>query len=167
VAWMYWAAGLAVLVAALVVLWTARKNRPFMSGDVFRASRLSRGNHLFPAQVGVTSASVVKYLPEWFGRQEETIHIVHVSSVRIDTSLFFSDVIIETTGGSNPIVCHGHHKRDAARMKQLIEQHQTTQYRVGGSAAVGAMRDCPFCAEPIKAAAKVCRYCGRDVGVRS
>lgn len=30
-------------------------------------------------------------------------------------------------------------------------------------APTAATRDCPFCAETIKAAAKVCRYCRRDI----
>ena len=33
----------------------------------------------------------------------------------------------------------------------------------GGAEAEGAMRDCPYCAETIKAKAKVCRFCGRTL----
>jgi hypothetical protein len=58
--------------------------------------------------------------------------MAHVSSVSIDTNLFFSNVKIETSGGTSPVVCHGHRKRDAVRMKQLIEQHQTQYYRGAG-----------------------------------
>ena len=39
--------------------------------------------------------------------------MAHVSSIKIDTNILFSDVVIETTGGHNPIVCHGHTKGDA------------------------------------------------------
>lgn len=120
----------ALLLAALVAaVWVWRKGRPFASGHVFRASRLSPGNHLLPVQVLITPTSVVRYTPEWFGRLEHSIHMAHVSSVRIDTNLFFSDVYIETTGGANPIHCSGHRKKDAVRMKALIEEYQTGYYR--------------------------------------
>jgi hypothetical protein len=49
--------------------------------------------------------------------------------VKIDTHLFFSDVLIETSGGSDPVVRHGHWKSDAVRMKDLIERYQTEQLR--------------------------------------
>ncbi len=62
--------------------------------------------------------------------------MAHVSSVSIDTGLLFSDVIIETTGGAGSIRCRGHRKGDAVRMKQLIEQHQTSYYR-GAAPASG------------------------------
>jgi hypothetical protein len=52
-----------------------------------------------------------------------------VSSVTIDTGPLFSDVVIETSGGSQPIRCHGHRKRDAVTIKTLIERHQTDYYR--------------------------------------
>jgi hypothetical protein len=132
---LIWAiAGLALLVVALlVVVW--KKGRPFAAGDVFRASRLSAGNRLFPTQVLISPTSVVHYTPEWFGRLEHSMHMAHVASVRIDTNLLFSDVYIETTGGASPIRCHGHKKAHAVRMKELIEQYQTEYYRGRGPAA--------------------------------
>jgi hypothetical protein len=123
----------AVVVILLVVIW--RKARPFAPGDVFRASRLSKGNHLFPTQVLISPSSVVHYTPEWFGRLEHSMHMAHVASVRIDTNMMFSDLYIETTGGASPIRCHGHRKADAVRMKNLIEKYQTEYYRGRGPAA--------------------------------
>ncbi|MEO7156221.1 MAG: hypothetical protein ABI039_01590 [Vicinamibacterales bacterium] len=115
-----------VITLALFLWW---KGRPFADGDVFRASRFSRGNRWFPTQVLVTPTAVVHYTPEVVGRKEHSIHIVHVASVSIDTNLFFSDVLIETSGGTTPVTCHGHKKADAVRMKQLIEHYQTAIYR--------------------------------------
>ena len=130
-AWAGWTL-LALLVAtALVIVWIWRKGRPFAQGDVFRASRISRGNHVFPTQVLITSTSVVQYTPQWIGRLEETIHMAHVASVKIDTGFLFSNVVIETSGGTDPISCHGHRKGDAERMKGLIELYQTEYYRQG------------------------------------
>jgi hypothetical protein len=125
--WIPAAGVLAAIVVALVMFFRW-KGRPFAEGDVFRASRWSRGNYYFPTQVLITPTSVIHYTPELFGRKEHSIHVVHVASVGIDTNLFFSDVIIETTGGSAPVVCHGHRKADAVRMKHLIEQYQTQIY---------------------------------------
>ena len=122
----------AIALAIVVLLWW--KGQPFAEGDVFRASRLSRGNRLFPTQVLITPTTVVHYTPELVGRKEHSIHIVHVASVSIDTNLFFSDLLIETSGGTTPVNCHGHRKADAVRMKQLIEQYQTSIYRTSGSA---------------------------------
>src|SRR5436190_20873724 len=105
-----WLWAVLVVAAAIVavigwIVW--RKSRPFAPGSVFRASRLSSGNHLFPTQVLISATSVVQYKPRWVGRQEESIHMAHVSSVKVDTHLLFSDVFIETSGGSDPIRCHG------------------------------------------------------------
>ena len=125
----------AVLVVLVAIVW--RRGRPFAQGDVFRASRLSRGNLLFPTQVLVTPASVVHHTPQWIGKMEHSIHMAHLASVSIDTHLLFSDVYIETSGGTAPIQCRGHRKRDAIRMKQLIEQYQTAYYQRPAAAAPG------------------------------
>lgn len=127
--WIWWIATVAVVVVTALIVWIWRKGRPFAEGDVFRASRWSRGNHLLPTQVQVTPTSVVQYTPRWIGKEEATIHMAHVSSVRVETGLLLSNVFIETSGGSDPIVCHGHTKGDAIRMKALIERYQTDYYR--------------------------------------
>ncbi len=127
--WPWAAAGVPIVVAVLALLFFWWKGRPFAAGDLFRASRWSRGNRLFPTQVLITPTSVVHYTPQWVGKLEHSIHVVHVASVKIDTNLLFSDVLIETTGGASPIHCQGHYKSDAVRMKHLIEQYQTDYYR--------------------------------------
>jgi hypothetical protein len=131
----YWAALAigAIVIVILFVIW--KKGRPFAPGDVFRASRMSSGNRLFPTQVLISPTSVVHFTPQWFGRLEHSMHMAHVASVRIDTNLMFSDVYIETTGGASPIACHGHRKTDAVRMKSLIERYQTDYYRAKPSAS--------------------------------
>jgi hypothetical protein len=136
--WLWWILAAAAAIIALLGLWVWRKGRPFAAGDVFRASRISSGNHLFPTQVLITATTVVQYTPRWIGREEETIHMAHIASVKIETGLILSNVLIETSGGTDPIVCHGHRKGDATRMKTLIERYQTDYYRGGPAGPVGA-----------------------------
>jgi hypothetical protein len=126
---VYWiVAGVAVL-AVLFVVVVLRKGRRMAGPHVFRASRLSTGNRIFPAQVVITPTSITHFQPQWIGRLEESIHMAHVASIKIDTNLLFSDVFIETTGGQNPIKCHGHSKRDAIEMKKTIERYQSEYYK--------------------------------------
>src|SRR5262245_10910668 len=133
--WLSLVVGALILVAVLLILWVWQKGRPFATGDVFRASRLSAGNRLLPTQVLITPTSVVQHVPRWFGRQQETIHMAHIASVKVQTGVLLSDVLIETSGGASPIVCHGHRKRDAVRMQNLIERYQSDYYRGPGGGA--------------------------------
>jgi hypothetical protein len=118
-----------LVVIAIVIAWIARRGRLMPGEHVFRASRWSRGNHLFPTQVAITPTDVVQNIPHWIGKREHTIHMAHIASVDIDTNLFFSNVVIETSGGSDPVRCHGHRKADAIEMKRLINQYQSEYYR--------------------------------------
>jgi hypothetical protein len=127
--WLLAAAAAAIGGLFVLIVWL--KGRPFAKGDVFRASRFSGGNHLLPTQVLITPTSVVQFTPRWIGKQEESIHMAHVSSVKIDTRMILSDVLIETSGGADPIRCHGHRKGDAVKMKGLIEQYQSDYFRPG------------------------------------
>jgi hypothetical protein len=138
--WVVLVLAVLALLAGLVAAWVLYKGRPFASGAVFRASRLSRGNRIFPTQVLITPSSVVHHTPQWIGHLEHTIHMAHVASVSIDTNLLFSNVYIETTGGTTPIHCRGHRKGDAVRMKHLIEEHQSGYYRDAGQQPATAAR---------------------------
>jgi hypothetical protein len=127
VVWLVVLAGMALGLAVVAFVWS--KGRKISGAHVFRASRFSRGNFLFPTQVAVTPTSVVHFTPEMVGGREHSMHISHIASVLIDRNLFFSDVMIESSGGTSPVRCHGHRKADAIEMKRLIEQFQSDYYR--------------------------------------
>ena len=127
--WAIWTGLIILVVLGLIAWYVQMKNRHLPGENVYRASRLTRGNRIFPAQVQISSQSVTLRQPQWIGKLEESVHIAHVASIKIDTNMVFSDVLIETTGGHNPMVCHGHTKGDAVKMKQVIEKFQSEYYK--------------------------------------
>ena len=122
---------LLVGVGVLVVLgvWMLRKGRRVPGEHVFVASRMTQGNRIFPAQVVITPSSITLVRPKWIGKMEESIHLAHVASIKINTRVLYSDVVIESSGGQDPVICHGHTKSDAIEMKQLIEGFQSQYYK--------------------------------------
>ena len=87
----------------------------------------SRWTNLFSTVIEVTDTAVVRRKRSWFTVNEISIHLSKVASVRIDTGLFWADILIESTGGSDPLTSHGHRKADARRIKELIEAAQSRQ----------------------------------------
>lgn len=82
------------------------------------------GNHLFPTIIEVTERAVVRHKRSWFSKDEMSISITKVASVHIKTGFFWSDILIESSGGSDPIASHGHSKGDAQRIRALVEEAQ-------------------------------------------
>ncbi len=97
---------------------------PSSAGETFTASRWTRGNLFFPTRIVVTPLHVSRVKPRLFGNTEESIAISQVASVQISTGIIWSEVRIESTGGTDPITSHGHRKRDALRIRELIENYQ-------------------------------------------
>ena len=93
---------------------------------VFTASRWTSGNLLFPVRIEVNQNRVTRIKPRLFSSNEESIAIAKVASVNIKTGLMWSDIRIDSAGGSNPIVSHGHRKDDARAIRDLIEGLQQT-----------------------------------------
>jgi hypothetical protein len=94
------------------------------SAETFTASRWTTGNFLFPTRLVVSPLRVSRVKSRWFGSNDETIAISKIASVHISTGVIWSEIRIESTGGTDPITSHGHRKRDAQRIRDLIEGYQ-------------------------------------------
>lgn len=98
----------------------------------FAASRWTRGNHLFPTVIELTDTAVVRRKRSWFSTNEMSIHLRRIASVHIETGIFWADILVESTGGTDPLASHGHRKADARQIKELIEADQTSDQRAPG-----------------------------------
>ena len=95
-----------------------------MPTEVFKASRWTKGNLFFPTYIEVSDKSVSRRKRSLFRVDEMSMSITKVASVHIKTGLIWSEILIESSGGSDPIASHGHRKTDARRIKELIENAQ-------------------------------------------
>jgi hypothetical protein len=103
---------------------TTPQAQPSVAGETFTASRWTRGNLFFPTRIVVSPLHVSRVKPRLFSKTEESIAISQVASVQIQTGIIWSRISIDSTGGTDPITSHGHRKRDALRIRELIETYQ-------------------------------------------
>jgi hypothetical protein len=101
---------------------------PAASDVTFTASRWTRGNFWFPTRIVVSPLRVSRVKRRLFGSNEESIAISQVASVKISTGVVWSDILIESTGGNDPITSHGHRKADALRIRDLVESFQAVRH---------------------------------------
>src|SRR5260370_302496 len=103
---------------------TIPQPQPSAGGEAFIASRWTRGNLFFPTPIVVSPLHVSRVKPPLLRQTGESIAISPVASVQIQTRMIWSRISIDSTGGTDPITSHGHRKRDALRIRELIETYQ-------------------------------------------
>lgn len=90
----------------------------------YHASRLTSGNMIFPASITV-DGNQIRYLKNrWFGSTEEAINCQHVSSLRVTHGMIWSNMTIETSGGSQPIQINGLSRRAAEAIEAAVREAQ-------------------------------------------
>ena len=104
-----------------------------MPTELFQARRWTKGNFLFPTIIEVNEKAVTRRKRSWFKRDEISISISKVASVHVKIGLLCSDILIESSGGSDPLASYGHTSRDAMRIKELIETYQAEYARGPGN----------------------------------
>jgi hypothetical protein len=97
------------------------------NGETFIASRWTKDNLFFPVHIIVTPQHVSRVKSRLFGSSEESIALGKVASVQISTGIIWSEIRIDSSGGTDPITSHGHRKADALRIRELIENYQAEQ----------------------------------------
>ncbi len=92
-------------------------------GHRFTAIRWTPENVFWPTREAVCPRHNVCHKPRRAGKEEESIAVAQVASIKINTSAPWSDGLIESPGGAQPIVCRGHSDGDAKAIKALIRQY--------------------------------------------
>jgi hypothetical protein len=93
----------------------------------YKSNRLTGGNFLFPDEVTVAEDGIHFIKRRVFGSDEEIITYRKIASVRVTTSMFFADLAIETSGGSQPVFINGLGKNDAQEIKNAIRKYQVQE----------------------------------------
>ena len=96
-----------------------------MDPEIFKASRWTKGNRLFPTVIEVNDRAIIRHKRSWFSKDEISISILKIASVHIKTGLVWADILIESSGGTDPFTSHGHRKADARRIRELVEAAQS------------------------------------------
>ena len=94
---------------------------------IYRASRLTSGNRIFPASLEVEGHQIIYRKRRWFGSTVETINCEHISSVRANHGMIFSSITVESSGGSQPIQITGLSKGQARKLEVAIRATQAPE----------------------------------------
>jgi hypothetical protein len=91
---------------------------------VYRSSRLTSGNRIFPSSITIDGDQITYRKNRWFGSTEEAINCSHVASLRSTHGMIWSKMTIETSGGSQPIVITGLSRNAAEAIEAVVRKAQ-------------------------------------------
>jgi membrane protein YdbS with pleckstrin-like domain len=124
------------------------------------------------SEFAVTDKRVVAKLGFIERESLETL-LSKIEAIGVDQSILgrmlgYGSITITGTGGteesfpriSNPLELR---RQIQSQVVALDERRGSPGTPAGASGGSRVERDCPFCAEPILARARVCKHCGRDV----
>jgi hypothetical protein len=95
-----------------------------MDSESFKASRLTRGNIFFPTVIEISENAIIRHKRSWFSKGQTSYSMAKVASVHVKTGMFWADVVVESSVSGEPLKSRGHKKRDALRMRDLIQAAQ-------------------------------------------
>jgi hypothetical protein len=90
----------------------------------YHSSRFTSGNMIFPAHITVDGNQIKYRKNRWFGSTEEMINCQHVSSCRVAHGMIWSNMTIETSGGSQPIQINGLSRSAAEAIEAVVRKAQ-------------------------------------------
>jgi hypothetical protein len=92
--------------------------------ETFTASRLTQDNSWFPTRIVVSPLRVSRVKSSWFSNDVESIAMTKVASFHIYSGVLWSEIVIESTGGAEPLIIQGLSNADAKRIGHLIALYQ-------------------------------------------
>ena len=93
--------------------------------QTYQSSRWTSGNFLYPDTITLAEDGIHFTKRRLFGSNEEHLNYRAVSSIKVSSSMFFANICIETSGGSQPVVVQGIGKKAAKEIREIVRQRQT------------------------------------------
>jgi hypothetical protein len=97
---------------------------PTPAEPVYRSSRWSSGKTFFPDAIILVADGILFRKRGLLGSNEEYINYQAVASCRVKNGIFLASIIIETTGGSQPVYLNGLWKTDARAIIRVLRGRQ-------------------------------------------
>jgi hypothetical protein len=92
-----------------------------MEEKTYKASRVSEGNRLFPAEIHIEEAEIMLKFPGFFSGKSKHIVYQQIEGVNIDTPMIGYSTITFVVGGEK-IVGHGFTKSEVKEIKQICSE---------------------------------------------
>ncbi len=89
-----------------------------MEEKIYKASRVSEGNRLFPAEIHIEETEIMLKIPGFFSGKSRHIVYQQIEGVNIDTPMIGYSTITFVVGGEK-IVGHGFTKSEVREIKQI------------------------------------------------